>query len=493
MLEKIIIDIVQNYKFTEIKSFVGDTEKRDYFLFFLFCRLADLSNENMNFQVEQLHNETDLARFINLLLAISDQALYHSAIKKSIEDILNTEFKLSRKALPKGLFGSLSEDEQHHFDRKLVLKLVDIVKGVDDPLLKKLLPEVVSSLVDDNNSIINEIIDIESLNNVDLFTTFDAVEVYSRVLLRLQAVSDPLQFDEGFVYQEIPSAFVDLIMEIGEFEGVESIYAPYEVTTEQSLYLALEYPNAEIRVETLAETPRHTYRKFSLAQATNFETSYTHCLSNNAIASNRYHTSLCLLQPKIVTDANTGQFVEQAEKKSVTYKEHLYIEHMLEKLNDNGKAYAVIGKGPLFRKGDVEARKRLIENNLVDAVITLPAKLMNFCPLPMMLLVLDKAKTTEDVLFINATEFQKEESSQIVLDDLERLAEEYRTRPVLTAFSFTVSNDDIAASNYSLNGLNYMTTEEAEQYNLAELSIVRKQIMSALFEKQSTIASLFDS
>ncbi|WP_158077119.1 hypothetical protein [Cognaticolwellia aestuarii] len=57
-----------------------------------------------------------------------------------------------------------------------------------------------------------------------------------------------------------------------------------------------------------------------------------------------------MLQPKIVTDAKTGQLVEQAEKKAITYKEHLYIGHMLEKLNDTGKAYAVIGKGPLFRK-----------------------------------------------------------------------------------------------------------------------------------------------
>ena len=222
-------------------------------------------------------------------------------------------------------------------------------------------------------------------------------------------------------------------------------------------------------------------------------TSYTHCLSNNAITPYRYDISLCLLQPKIVTDAKTGQLVEQAEKKAITYKEHLYIGHMLEKLNDTGKAYAVIGKGPLFRKGDVEARKRLIESNVVDAVITLPAKIINFCPLPMVLLVLKKAKLTDDVLFINATEFQKEESGRIVMDDLERLAEEYRTRPALTPFSFTVPNDDIAASNYSLNGLNYMTTEEAEQYNLSELSVARNQIMNSLVDKQDEINKLLIS
>lgn len=62
-------------------------------------------------------------------------------------------------------------------------------------------------------------------------------------------------------------------------------------------------------------------------------TSYTHCLSNNAITPYRYDISLCLLQPKIVTDAKTGQLVEQAEKKAITYKEHLYIGHMLLKIS----------------------------------------------------------------------------------------------------------------------------------------------------------------
>lgn len=493
MLEKIIIDIVQNYKFTEIKSFVGDTEKRDYFLFFLFCRLADLSNGKVKFQLDSLYHETDIAAFIHQLERVSEQALPTSAVRKSIDEILNNEFKLSRKALPKGMFSLLSEYEQNHFDRKLVLKLADIAIEIGDPLLRKLLPEIKQSLVEDNLAIINEIFSIESLNNVDLFTTYDAVEVYSRVLLRLQAISDPLQFEEGFNYQEIPSDFIDLVMEIGDIGSIDSIYAPYEVTSEQSLYLALDYPDKEIQIETVTETPRHTYRKFSLAQATNVKTSHTYCLSNNQIAPERYDMSMCLLQPKIVTDRKTGKIAEQEEKANITYKEHLYISHMLEKLNKSGKAYAVMGKGPLFRKGDIDARKSLVDNNLVDAVITLPAKIMNFCPLPMVLLVLNKAKSTDDVLFINATEFQKEESGRIVLDDIERLVQEYYTRPVLTPFSFTVPNDDIAASNYSLNGLNYMTTEEAEQYNLAELSLTRKQIMNSLVDKQDEINKLLNS
>ena len=400
---------------------------------------------------------------------------------------------MSRYALPENVYESLSDSEKNNFDNCASFRFDNLIQPTADLFLNRFITDVKLSLIKNNNTIINNILTIESLSRVDLLTTYDAVEIYTRVLLRLQAMGDPDFYKNNFIYQEVPSDFVDLMMEIGDIGNANSIYAPYEVTTEQSLYLALEYPEKEIRVESLGEIPKHTYRKFALAQAQDFETSNTYCLSNHTIQQGHYDISLCLLQPKVVKDVKTGQLIEQPPKKNATYKEHLYIEHMLEKLNDAGKAYAVIGKGLLFRKGYIEARERLIESNVVDAVITLPAKIISFCPLPMVLLVLNKAKSTDDVLFINATEFQKEESGRIVLDDIERLAQENYTRPVLTPFSFTVPNDDIAASNYSLNGLNYMTTEEAEQYNLAELSLTRKQIINSLVDKQDEINKLLNS
>jgi hypothetical protein len=492
MLEKIIIDVVENYRTTEIFTLERDTEKRDYYLFFLFCKLSDLSNDVFKFQIEKLRNEDDIESFIEYWLKKSETASSFGLLKKIIDDLLNAQFKLSQYVLPKGVYESFTEDEKEHFDHRVSFRFDNFIKPSEDYLLKRFLTDAKLSLIKNNNTIINEILSIESLNNVDLLTTYDAVEIYNRVLLRLKAMNDPSHLTNNYIYQEVPSDFVDLIMEIGNLEKIDSIYAPYEVTTEQSLYLALEYPNKEIRVESLGETPRHTYRKFALAQAQNFETSYTYCLSNHTIQRDYYDVSLSLLQPKVGKDAKTGHQIEKPEKRNKTYQEYVFIDHILDKLNDNGKAYVILGKRPLFRKSDIEARKYLIENNLVDSIISLPAKIINFCPVPMVMLVLDKAKTTNDVLFINATEFQKEESGRVVLDDIERLAEEFHTRPVLTPFSFTVSNVDIADSNYSLNDFEYMSKEETEQYNLKELSVERKQIMNALVEKQDEINKLLN-
>jgi len=129
---------------------------------------------------------------------------------------------------------------------------------------------------------------------------------------------------------------------------------------------------------------------------------------------------------------------------------------------------------------------------LVDAVITLPAGILTFCAIPMVMTVLNKAKKTDDVLFINASEFQSEYGRRVVMDDIERLAEEYRVRPENSSFSFTVPNDKIVNNNYSLNGLNYMKQELVQQLSLDTLNAVRSSLLNNLESKEESIIKLLE-
>ena len=495
MLERIIIDIVHNYKFTHLKTFVGDAEKRDFFLFFLFCRLVNKSSDATSFNIAELEAKGTHS-IENLLTQISNAIVDEkpqSGIRQAVENFLGTAFHLSRKALPKGMFATLEEFEQKQIDKGLYFKPADIITTSDNLLFTKLLPEIKHSLMTDIESSMEEILAVNSLNEVDFLTTIDAIEVYSRVLMRLQSANDVMQFEDGFQYEEIPSDFVDLILEIGDLNSTKSIYAPYEVTAEQSLYMALEYPEKEIRIESISQTQHHLIRKFSLAQAQNINCTNTYCLAADSdIKTNYYDVSLCLLQPKMDEGGDIDIKVERPEGKHVKYKEHLYIEHMIKCLSPQGKAFMVMGKGPLFRRKEKEERRFLIENNWVDAIITLPAKLMSFCPIPLVLLVLNKSKATNDVLFINATEFQKENGDRSTLDNVGKLALEYKNRPIFSPISFTVSNHDIAQNNYSMNSLNYLTDEETQQHNLHELSVTRKNLLNKLVEGHSKIEKLLD-
>jgi len=491
MIENIILDIIHNYKHTKVISYSNDVERRDYFLFLLFCRLVELSNDKAIFHLNDYSVKDDLESFIEHLVKVAAKEPLNSAIRQAINNFMKTPVRLSKKALSDSVFQSLSKSEKNRFNKGFEFQLAAILSFDKTPLLEKILPDIKQSLSNDNHTVIEEILSIKSLNSVESLSTLDAALIYSRVLLRLQATSHHLQADSKFFYQEIPSDFIDIILEIGAFDTIDSIYCPNEFTTEQSLYLALEFPDKEFRIESLGEMERHIFRKFALAQAQNFIITKSHCLSVDSIINENYFdSSICLLQPKVVKSPSTGKLIEGGYSKKVVYKEHLYIKRMLESLNESGKCYVVTGRGPLHRKSEIEYRKYLVENCLVDAVITLPAGILKFCPIPLVLTVLNKTKKTEDVLFINASEFQSEFGRRVVIDDIERLAEECRKRPERGSFSFTIPNDKIISNNYSLNGSNYMKPKLVHQLSLDALGAVRNSLLNNLESKDKTINKL---
>ena len=64
----------------------------------------------------------------------------------------------------------------------------------------------------------------------------------------------------------------------------------------------------------------------------------------------------------------------------------------------------ILPHGVLFRgAAEEKIRKKLIEKNLLDAVIGLPAKAFMNTDIPTVLLVLKKNRLNKDILFIDAS------------------------------------------------------------------------------------------
>jgi len=489
MREKLTIDIVKKYQTTSISTFDNYTEKRDYFLFFLFCFLADLSSDKSKLKIDSMIGE-DINTFVAYLSEMSSKLRANNPVKKVINDVLTNRYKVSEHVISEETLQTLSKKERDSFIRTVHFEFDDYIKLTGELELSRFWSDVRQSLIDDNGSIIGSLLEVLAQNNVIELSSYDAVQIYTHVLLRLQAAPAHSYDSVDFIYQEIPSDFVDLIMEMERFDKIDSVYAPFEVTTEQSLYLALEYPDIELRVESVHELPRHSNRKFALAQANNFDSSYTYCLDSLDIKGSYYDASIFMLQPNAVKDVKSGKFIERSLKKGEVNKDYSYVRHVINKLNENGKAFVVIGNNGLFQKSDYEQRQYLIDNNFVDVVISFPANIMNFCPLPVTMLIINKAKKTEDVLFINANEFQKEEAGRVVIEDASRLAEEYKTRPVSSFFSFTVTNQRLARRDYSLRDTDYMNISVKETHNLKELSVVREHKLNQLIKLQKEIDEL---
>lgn len=106
-----------------------------------------------------------------------------------------------------------------------------------------------------------------------------------------------------------------------------------------------------------------------------------------------------------------------------------FISHMIETLNEHGKAGVVVPHGVLFRgSSEGKIRQKTIEENLLEAVIGLPANLFFGTGIPAAILVFNKQKSSNNVLFIDASKHYESAKNQNKLRaiDIERILATYR-------------------------------------------------------------------
>lgn len=90
-----------------------------------------------------------------------------------------------------------------------------------------------------------------------------------------------------------------------------------------------------------------------------------------------------------------------------------FISHMIETLNEHGKAGVVVPHGVLFRgSSEGKIRQKTIEENLLEAVIGLPANLFFGTGIPAAILVFNKQKSSNNVLFVDASKHYESAKNQ---------------------------------------------------------------------------------
>lgn len=87
--------------------------------------------------------------------------------------------------------------------------------------------------------------------------------------------------------------------------------------------------------------------------------------------------------------------------------EHFFIEKGLGSLKDNGKLIAVVPNSTLFKEGpEHDLRNHIVDNDLLEMVISFPTGLLGHTALPFSLIVINKGKIRKWVVkFINASSF----------------------------------------------------------------------------------------
>ena len=135
-------------------------------------------------------------------------------------------------------------------------------------------------------------------------------------------------------------------------------------------------------------------------------------------------------------------------------------------LNASGTAAFILPHGVLFRgqaEGDI--RRKLIEDNLLDAVIGLPSNLFTNTGIPVCVLIFKKNRDNTDILFIDAQkDFVKHKNKNVMTaEQVEKVIKAYKDRADIERYSSNVSVSTILDNDYNLNIPRYIDSFEPEE------------------------------
>jgi type I restriction enzyme M protein len=168
-----------------------------------------------------------------------------------------------------------------------------------------------------------------------------------------------------------------------------------------------------------------------------------------------------------------------------TKGDYAFISHMVETLKPKtGRMGVIVPHGVLFR-GSSEGviRQKLVDENLLDAVIGLPEKLFYGTGIPAAILVFKKQKSDNNVLFIDASrEFKSgKNQNQLGEPDIQKIIATYKTRANVDKYAYLATLDEIKENDYNLNIPRYVDTfEEEEEIDLVAVRKEREQLKGQL-------------
>ena len=154
--------------------------------------------------------------------------------------------------------------------------------------------------------------------------------------------------------------------------------------------------------------------------------------------------------------------------------DYAFISHMVETaIEKKGRVAVVVPHGVLFR-GASEGRIRikLIEDNLLDAVIGLPGNLFQTTSIPVAILIFDRSREKgganqdrKEVLFIDASrEYQPGKNQNSLLDEhIDKILTTYENRRDVDKYAHLANFKEIKENDFNLNIPRYVDTFEEEE------------------------------
>lgn len=151
-----------------------------------------------------------------------------------------------------------------------------------------------------------------------------------------------------------------------------------------------------------------------------------------------------------------------------------WVQHMVSKLSMNGKAAIILANGSLSASGqEGEIRKNLIEADLVDCILSMPANLFYTVAIPCSIWILNRNKKQKGkTLFIDARNLGTmvtRKVKELNEEDISKIAGTYHKYQNadkyedVSGFCKVATIDEMKLNNFVLTPGRYVGTEETEE------------------------------
>jgi type I restriction enzyme M protein len=195
-------------------------------------------------------------------------------------------------------------------------------------------------------------------------------------------------------------------------------------------------------------------------------------------------------------------FTPETSKKA----DFMFVQHMIASLKKTGVMATVMPHGVLFRGGkEKDIRQDMVDDNLIEAIISLPPALFYNTGIPACVLVINKSKPDslrDKILFINADrEFAVGKAqNKLRPEDIEKIDFIFTNKIEIPKYSRLVSRDEIIGHDYNLNIRRYVDNtpepepEDVKAHLLGGIPKVEVQSYDKIFDKFGfDPALIFDS
>ncbi|WP_330111677.1 type I restriction-modification system subunit M [Cetobacterium somerae] len=171
-----------------------------------------------------------------------------------------------------------------------------------------------------------------------------------------------------------------------------------------------------------------------------------------------------------------GRFIYGIPPKSKG--DYAFVQHMIASMNSEGTVAVVLPHGVLFRgASEGKIREGLIKENLLDAVIGLPANLFFGTNIPACILIFKNNRKDKDIIFIDASnDFAKEKNQNVLRsEDIEKILSTYKERKEVEKYSHIAQIEEIEENGFNLNIPRYVDTFEDEE--IVDVDILEDEIL----------------